>query len=66
MANPNDGSRLGQPKNVATNANIAAVTGLKTMKDIVHSVCISSGSAHKILTQQLKRRKVCARCVPIA
>ena len=64
------GSRPGQPKNVVTNANIAAVTGLikgdarLTVKNIAHSVCISSGSAHKMLTQQLKLRTVCARCTP--
>ena len=36
--NLNDGSRPDQPKNVATNANIAAVAGLKTKKNIAHSV----------------------------
>ena len=29
-------------------------------------VCLSSGPAHKILTWQLKIRKVLARCVPMA
>ena len=43
---------------------IAAVVGLikrdarLTVKTITHSVGISSGSAHKILTQQLKLREV--------
>ena len=68
-----DGYRPGQNKNVVTNANIAAVTGLikrdarLTVKNIAHSVGILLASAHKILThQQLKLTKVCARCPPIA
>ena len=59
FTNPKDGSRPGQPKTVVTNyANIAAVAGLIkrdasfTVKNIAHSVCISSGLAHKNLTQQ--------------
>ena len=54
------GSCPGQPKTVVTNANSVAVTGLikrnarLTVKNIAHSVGISLGSAHKILTQQLK------------
>ena len=35
-------------------------------KNIAHSVGILSGSAHNILTQQLKLRKVCGRCATIA
>ena len=44
-----------QPKAVVTNAHIAAVAGLNkrdarlTVKNIAHSVDISSGSAHKKL-----------------
>ena len=59
-----DGSRPGQPKTVVINANIDAVAGLikrdfrLSVKYIAHSVGISSGSAHDILTQQLKLRKV--------
>ena len=70
--NLKDDSRPGQPKTVITNANIAAVAGLIkhvariTVNNIAHSVGISSGTAHKDLTQQLKHRKVCARCTPIA
>ena len=62
-----DGSRPGQPKTVVTNANIAAVAGLLNRggKTISHSVGISSGSAHKNLTQQLKLRGVFARCTPL-
>ena len=68
--NLKDDSRPGQPKTVITNANIAAVAGLikqdsrLPVKNIAHSVGISSGTAHKILTQQLKHRKVCTRCAP--
>ena len=46
--------------------NIAAVVGLikrdarLTVKNMAHSVGISSGSAHQILTQQLKLEQVCA------
>ena len=67
-----DRSRPGQRKTVVTNDKIAAVLGLikrdarLTVKNIAHSVGISLGSAHKILTQQLKLRKVCARCAAIA
>ena len=67
-----DDSRPGQPKTVVTNANIAAVAGLikrdtrLTVKNITHMVGISSGSAYKILTQQLKLRTECAPCAPIA
>ena len=45
---------------------MAAVAGLikrdarLTVKNIAYSVGILSGSAHKILTHQLKLRKVCA------
>ena len=35
-----------------------------TAENIAHSVGISSGSAHKILTQQLKLRKACAQYAP--
>ena len=58
FTNLKDGSRPGQPKTVIINANTAALSGLIkrdanfTVKNIVHSVGISSGSAHKILTQQ--------------
>ena len=61
-----DGSRPGQPKTVVTNTKNASVAGLikrdarLTVKNIAHSVDISLGSAHKILTQQLQLRKVCA------
>ena len=71
FTNHKDSSRLGQPKTVETNSNIAAVAGLikrdvkLTLKNIAHSVGILSRSAHKILTQQLKLRKVCGRCAPI-
>ena len=57
FTNFKDGSRPGQPKTVVTNAYIAAVAGMNkrdarlTMKSIAHSVCISSGSAHKNLTR---------------
>ena len=59
-----DGPRPGQPKTVVINANIAPVAGLikrdfrLSVKYIAHSVGIASGSAHDILTQQLKLRKV--------
>ena len=69
FTNLNDGSRPGLTKPVVTNGNIAAMAGLikrLTVKNIAHSVDISSGSACKILTQQLKLKKVCARCAPIA
>ena len=58
FTNLKDGSRPGQPKTVLTNANIAAVAGLIkrdasfTVKTIAKCVGISSGSVHKILTQQ--------------
>ena len=58
------GSRPGQHKSVGTNAIIAALSGLikqdtrLTVKYTAHSVGLSSGSAHKILTKQLKLRKV--------
>ena len=70
FTNLKDGSRPGQPKTVVTNANIAAVAGLikrdarLTVKHIAYSVGISPGSAHMILTQQLKLREICARCGP--
>ena len=35
-----------------------------TVKDIANSVGISSGSVHKILTQQSKLRKVCDSMCP--
>ena len=47
----------GQPKSIVTNVSIAAVVGrIKrdarlTVRNIAHSVGISSGSAHQILTQ---------------
>ena len=74
FTNFKDGSRPGQPKTVVTklNANIAAATGLikrdtkLTVKNIAHNIGIPSGSAHKILTQQLKVRECCARYAPIA
>ena len=56
FTNLKDGSHPDQPKTVATNANAAAVAGLIkqdarfTVKNIAHSVGISSGPAHKILT----------------
>ena len=56
FTNHKDGCRPGQPKTI--NVNIAAVSGLTkrdarlTLKTIAHSVGISSGSAHNILTQQ--------------
>ena len=37
FTNLTDGSRPGQPKNVATNANIAAVAGLKIMQNIAYT-----------------------------
>ena len=36
-----------------------------TLQNIAYSVGILSGSAHKILTQQLEHRKVCAWWAPI-
>ena len=63
-----DGFRPGQPKTVVTNANIAAVAGLLkrgarlTVKNIAHSVGISLGSTHTILTSQLKLIKQCSLC----
>ena len=65
-------SRPGQPKLVVTNANMSSVACLmkrdtrRTVKDIAHCFGISWESAHKILTQELKLREVCARCAPIA
>ena len=62
--------RPGQSEIVVTNANIATATGLVkrdtrlTVKNISHNVGISSGSDHKILTQELKIRKFCAKCPP--
>ena len=62
--NPKDRSRPGQLKTVVTNDKIAAVLGLIkrdarfTVKNIARRVGISPGSAHNILTQQLKLRKV--------
>ena len=56
FTNLKDGSHPGQPKTVVTKTNIAAVAGLikldvkLTVKYIAHSVGISSGSAHDILT----------------
>ena len=50
--------------------NITAVAGLikrdaiLTTQNIAYSVGILSVSARKILTQQFKQRKVCARCAP--
>ena len=35
-----------------------------TVKEIPDSVDVSSGTVHKILTQELKLRAVCARRVP--
>ena len=70
--NLKDCSRPGQPKAVVTNANIATVPGLfkrdekLTVTNTAHSNDISSGSTHKILTQQSKLRTFYARCVPIA
>ena len=67
-----ESSRPGQPKTVVTNANNAAVAGLikryarLAVKHIAHSIGISSGSAHRILTQQLKLREVCTRYALIA
>ena len=72
FTNLKDGSRPGQPKAVVINANINAVSGLfkrnekLTVKTIAHNNGISSGSAHKILTRQLKLRMVFAQRVPIA
>ena len=64
FTNLKDGARPGQPKTGVTNAYIADVTGLiqqdarLTVKNIAHYAGRSS--------QQLKFRKVCARCAPIA
>ena len=66
FTNFRDGSRPGQPKTGVTNAYIAAVAGLNkrdarlTVKSISHSVCISSGSAHKNLTQS--KNCLCSMC----
>ena len=70
--NLKDGSRPGQPKTVSTNCIIDAVVGLIkgdarltyslffTVKNIAHSVGISSGSAHSY------NLEVCARYASIA
>ena len=56
-----------EAKTIVTNAYIAAVVGMIerdariTLQNIAHSVGILAGSAHKILTQQLEPRKVCAQ-----
>ena len=47
-------------------AGLIKQDAILTVKNIVNSVGILLGSAHKILTQQLKLRKVCARSAPIA
>ena len=71
FTNLKDGSRPGQLKTVATNANIAAVASLIkqyakiTVYNIAHSVGLSLGSTNKNLTQEFKLRKVCTRCAPI-
>ena len=56
-------------KTGVTNANMAALEGMTQdlqWKNIAHRVGILLGSADKILTQQLKLRKVCARYAPFA
>ena len=66
-----DEPRPGQPRKAATKANVAAVADMVkqdarfTVKEIAHSVGVSSGTVHKILTQELELRKVCARWVRI-
>ena len=73
FTNIKDGSRLGQSKIVVANGYIAAVACLIkrdtrftcTVSNIANSVGISSGLAHKSLTQELKLCKVCAQCAPI-
>ena len=64
FTNLKDGFRPGQPKTIVTNVNIAVVVGLVkrddarlTVKNIAHSVDISSGPALE---------KVCARCAQSA
>ena len=63
FTNLKDGSHSSQSKTVVTNANIAVMTRLikrgtrLTVKNIAHRVGISSGSAHKTLTQEFKLRK---------
>ena len=72
VTNHKDGSPLGQPKTVVINANSVCVVGLikrdtrLLLKNIADSVGILSGSAHKILTQQIKLKMVCAWWSPIA
>ena len=67
FTNDKYGCRSGQPKTNVFNANIAAEADqIKqdtrlTLQNSDYSVCILSGSAHKIFTQQLKLRKVCTR-----
>ena len=70
--NHKDGSHPGQPKTIVTNVKIAAVASLTkqdgylTLKNIAHSIAILLGSAPKILTQQLKLKKVCTWPPPVA
>ena len=65
-------SVLLSPKVLLPMLIFAAVAGLikqearHTVKNIAHIVGISSRSADKILTQQLKLREVCAQCALIA
>ena len=63
--NHKDYSRPGKPITIVANAYIAADLIKRdarlTLQNIAYSVGILSGSAHKILTQQLEIRKVCAR-----
>ena len=62
--------RPGQPRKAVTKADVAAVADMVkqdarfTVKEIADSAGVSSGTVHKILTQELKLRKVCARWVP--
>ena len=65
FTNLKDGSHPGQPKTVATKANIAAVAGLikldtgPTEKILLIVFAYQPGSAHKMLTRQLS-----AQCAP--
>lgn len=65
-----DNSRPGQAHRVITPSVIAAVDAAvrndrwRTVEDIRFMLGISHGTAHAILTEHLKFRKICAQWVP--
>ena len=63
FTNFKDGFHPGHPKTIVTNVNTASVVGLI---DLQWKLLLIVLTYHKILTQPLKLRKVCARCDPIA